>query len=228
MKHKLIKSATILTLLIWMTTLSCIDIFAQEVSDPEAVSVLNKLKQKYNSYESLKLNFELIIKLAEQDEEIQKGIFEQSGNKYHVKLPEQEVYCDGKSLWLYLVGENEVQINDYDPDESTGIMSPKELLKMYDSGDYVYAIVEKKKIGGKNTTVIDFKPLDKDSEYFKIRLTLLDRLNQVERIKIFANDGSRFTLNIQSQHPNVPLSDSIFVFNEQLYPNVRVEDLRLD
>ncbi len=197
-------------------------------SDPAATKILDKLKKEYDSYKSLYVDFDLILDLPQQDSEIQKGYMKQSGDKFVAKMGDQEVYCNGKNLWVYLPSNNEVQINDFNPKDTEGMLSPKDLLRIYENGNYAYAITGEEVISGKRVTLIEFKPLDKNSEYSKMRLAVDAKSNRAQSIKVFSKDGSRYTLNIKKFEGNKAFEASTFTFDSKKYPGVRVEDLRID
>lgn len=196
-------------------------------SDPQAKKLLQSLRSDYEGYNSLQVDFELVINLPEQEQEVQKGKMIQKGSQYFVDMPSQAIYNNGENLWLYLKNNQEVQLNNADSEEGA-MMSPRDLLASFDNGDYVYAITDERKIDGEAQTVIDFKPLDDMSEYSKMTVFLGAGGKELRKISILAKDGSRFTLSIIGLKPNIKISDSIFSFDESAYPDVIIEDLRID
>lgn len=197
-------------------------------SDPKAKKLLDALKKDYNSYKSMEASFELIIELPGQSKEIQSGKLIQQGEKYYVSLADQEIFCDAKSIWLYVKSMKEVQLNNAESGISEDFVSPKDMLRMYENGKYAYAIVGDVVENGTNVTQIEFKPLDKKSQYSKLRLSINKKTNKASSLKIFSKDGSRFTLNVKNILPNKAYASDVFVFNTKKYPGVRVEDLRID
>ncbi|MBK7010096.1 MAG: hypothetical protein IPH36_16390 [Saprospiraceae bacterium] len=69
-------------------------------SDPKAKKILDALKKEYNGYKSMEVVFELVLELKGQPAETQKGKLIQQGKKYQVSIADQEIYCDGKAVWL--------------------------------------------------------------------------------------------------------------------------------
>ena len=197
-------------------------------SDPKAKKILDALKKDYNSHKSIEVSFDLIIELPGQPKETQGGKLIQQGEKYFVSLSDQEVYCDGKLLWLYLKSMKEAQLNNAETGISEDFMSPKDMLRMYENGKYAYAIIGDAVENGTNVTQIEFKPLDKKSPYTKLRLSVNKKTNKAASLKIFSKDGSRYTLNVKNILPNKAYTPETFVFNAKKYPGVKVEDLRID
>lgn len=200
-----------------------------EKSDPEAKKILDKIRKKYEGYKSLEASFTLAIELPGQKQEVQKGTIAQEGDtKFRLDMDDQIIVSDGKTTWVYLKKNNEVQINDADPkDAEGGFLTPKSLLKRYQKGDYLYAITDKTTEGGKVLTHIEFKPKEKNSEYSKLRVSIDEKGGAVQSMKAFGKDGSRYTFAVTKLTPDKQFAANHFTFDPQKYPGVKVEDLRL-
>jgi len=123
---------------------------------------------------------------------------------------------------MYMKNNNVVQINNFEDDEDP--MSPGRLLKIYESDkEFVYAITNEVK--GDTKVEIEFKPLSKDADFFKIRLEVDKVKTEVKSIKVFAKDGTTYSLDIKSIRSITP-DESVFMFNKSKFPGVKVEDLR--
>jgi outer membrane lipoprotein carrier protein len=200
-----------------------------EKSDPEAKKILDKIRRKYEGYKTLEAAFSLSIELPGQPKEVQKGTVSQDGNKFRLDMDQQVLVSDGKTTWAYLKKNKEVQISNADPGAmgSSDFMTPKELLRRYEKGDFLYALTDKITENGKLLTQIEFKPKDKKSEYAKMRLSIDEKTGTIDNIKAFGKDGSRFTFKIVRLTPNKVFTASTFSFDPKQYPGVRVEDLRM-
>ena len=51
-------------------------------------------------------------------------------NKFKLKLANQEIYNNGKTVWTYLKDANEVSISDYTPDDDS-FVTPEKVIKLY-------------------------------------------------------------------------------------------------
>lgn len=200
----------------------------QEESDPRATAILDKIKAEYDGHESIEAKFSLSIELPEQPEEIQNGMIAQKGEKYHVDMGAQSIYSDGNNIWLHLKTQNEVQISTIEEDAEVNMLSPTELMKIYEGDQFIYFLVNDGNEKGKSIQYIEFKPTDKYSDYSKLRLKVDKAKNRVLQIKAFAKDGSRYTLDIKSFEVDKAFSDKDFVFDESKFPEISVEDLRID
>ena len=197
-------------------------------SDPEARAILEKVKTKYEAYKSIEATFTLSIELPEQPAEEQTGKLIQQGDQYKLDLAAQQLICDGKSIWLYLKNNKEVQINNFDAEEESAFLSPRDLLRVYEREDFVYVLVNEYAENGAILQDIEFKPLDPNSEYSKLRLSVEKGSSQIKRIRAFAKDGSRYALTLNSFKSNQSYPASTFVWNKATCPDCYVEDLRID
>jgi outer membrane lipoprotein-sorting protein len=197
-------------------------------SDPEARAILEKVKIKYEAFKSVEATFTLSIELPDQPAEEQSGKLIQQGDQYKLDLAAQQLICDGKTIWLYLKQNKEVQVNNFDAEEESAFLSPRDLLRIYEREDFVYVLVNEYAEGGKILQDIEFKPLDPNSEYSKMRLSVEKGSSQIKRIRAFAKDGSRYALTLNTFKSNLSYPAGTFVWNKADCPDCYVEDLRID
>ncbi|MEM9546510.1 MAG: outer membrane lipoprotein carrier protein LolA [Bacteroidota bacterium] len=203
-------------------------IAAQEKSDPAAKKILDKLKAEYDTYNSLEVDFELLLELPQQEAEEQNGKVIQQGDNYKLELDDRAIYSNGEYVWLHIKKNNEVQINDAEMDDESAMMSPKDMLQLYESGEFFYAITAEPLLDGKKVTQIEFKPMDRDSEFSKMALYVDKKSDKMAQMKVFSKDGGRYTLKINDITANKKYEPGMFVFDESKFPGVHVEDLRID
>ncbi|MCS7037507.1 MAG: outer membrane lipoprotein carrier protein LolA [Saprospiraceae bacterium] len=200
---------------------------AAEKSDPEAQKILERVRKKYEKHKTLEAEFTLTLELPDRPKEVQKGVIAQEGQKFRLEMDQQTIASDGKTTWVFLKTEKEIQITNAEPNGESGFMTPRELLNRYQKGDYLYAITEKTRDGGKALTHIEFKPVSRRSEYAKLRVSIDESAQLVERIIAFGRDGSRFTFQITRFTPDKSFKAGYFQLNPKDHPGVRVEDLRM-
>ena len=196
-----------------------------EDSDPKAIAIIEDVKKDFESHTAHKFDFSLDIEYPGHEGEKMEGYLIQSGEKFVLDLDTRKIISDNESVWVYLKERNEVQINDADFDE-TELMKPSDLFKLYNSGDFVFALSFVGQENGQTVNQIECKPLDSDSEYSKLRITLSERDNDLKRMKIFFKDGSRMTMSINDHEAGYATSDGTFGFKKSEYKDVVVEDLR--
>lgn len=198
-----------------------------EKNDPAAKKILDKIRKKYEAYKTVEAAFSLTIEVPTQAKEVQKGVIAQEGAKFRLDMNDQVIVSDGITTWAYQKKSNELQISNADPNDANAFLTPKDLLRRYQKGDFLYAISDKTTENGKVLTQIEFKPKDRNSEYAKLRVAIDEKAGAIQSIKAFAKDGSRYTFAITRLSPNKALGAGQFTFDQNQYKGIRVEDLRM-
>ena len=228
MTFKTIFSAVLFILALSFNTYSLIgQVSSRSDKDPKAKATLDIMKKRYESYTSLDIPFTLEMELPEQPQQVQKGQFTRKGMKYKLVMEQQTVLCDGKSLWVILPKEKEVQINDMpDPLQIDDVLSPEALFSIYKRKDLSYVVLKEFVEKGKSLQQIGFKPIDKMADYSKLELILDKKTGEIISFKAFAKDGSRFLFRFGTPKVNQSIPDVFFQYKKSDYPTFYVEDLR--
>lgn len=201
---------------------------AVDIKDPKAKKILDDISSQFSSFKTLEMEFDLEIAFVGQSAEVQSGKLIQAGDKFFVDMPAQTIYCNGASLWIHLKNNKEVQLNNAEAAAEGGFLDPSSLLNIYKTGDYAYAVTNESKEDDLSIQQIEFKPLDSDSPYTKLRMTVVKNKNEVRRMKVFGKDGSNYTLVIKNISSNKLYPPETFNFDQSKFPGVHVEDLRID
>ena len=197
-------------------------------TDPAATELLDRVSQHIRSFKTYEMQFDFEYSFPGMEKSNARGTIIQQGKKYRFEMGPQLVVCDGQYVWIYLRERNEVQINDLDPQEVSGL-TPEYFLSFYSSGDYTYAITGEQVLKNGNKRVrIDFKPKDEFTEYAKIGIDVDVKNSTPEALVAIGRDGSRYVFTgIRLKAVN-PADPAIFKFDASKYPNISIEDLRLD
>lgn len=196
-----------------------------QAKDPKAESSLNAMSERYKTFKSFQADFTYTIESAQEKiRDVQEGSIMVKGEKFKLKIGEQEIYNNMNTVWTFLKGENEVTITDYDPDG--GDITPAEVYTMYKKGfKYLFAD-DAPDADTRLNDVIDLIPEDKNLNYFKVRLVIDKKTKDLKSWKIFEKNGRRFLYNIVKFVPNIVAKDTDFTFDKAKYPKVTVIDLR--
>jgi outer membrane lipoprotein-sorting protein len=197
---------------------------AQTQSDKKADDILKHLTKKYKAYTSVQADFSYTIDHPEQKtNETHQGSLVSKGSKYKLNINNQEIICDGKTVWTYLKEANEVQVNDVNLKNDA--ITPANIFTMYETG-FIFKFIDEKKEGGKIIQTIELIPVDKNKKFFKAQLRINKENSQLISSKIFNKDGSHFMYTISKFTSNQPAADDIFTFNKASHPKVEIIDLR--
>src|SRR5205814_556737 len=100
-----------------------------------------------------------------------------------------------------------------------------DIFTMYGKG-FLYTVLEEKKDGPRDISIVELTPKDKKKNYFKIKLTI-DKTNQsIVKSSVYDKNGTVHNYTITNQYPNLKLDDKFFTFDTKNYPKVEVVDLR--
>lgn len=195
--------------------------------DPKAKVTLDLMKKRYESFLSLDISFSLEMEIPNQSRQIQKGQFIRKGIRYKLVLDQQTVLCDGKSLWVILNKEKEIQINDMpDSQDNEDILSPEALFNIYKRKDLSYLVLKEYADKGRLLQQIGFKPEDQMADYSKLELVLDKKSGEIISFKAFAKDGSRYFFRFGAPKINQIFPDTFFQYKKSDFPGYYVEDLR--
>lgn len=201
----------------------CINgIFAQ--SNAEAVKLLKSVTSKYNGYKTMSMDVNLTIdNLESKTKEQRKGKAMVKGNKFNLNLENQQVICDGKTIWVYVKDYNEVQVNNFNPKEE--MITPDRIFKIAEK-DYLVMMGEKVNEAGKSLQIIELTPNDKSQNYSKIKVYIDPADNSIKKGVVFDKSAVHLTYAISNFKANTELGESNFTFDKSKYPGVEVIDLR--
>jgi outer membrane lipoprotein-sorting protein len=211
--------------LLSITTLGFVLIFFNAYAQGnKSGEILKKVSKTYKSYKTVKAGFTIEIKSKQSSRKsVQKGTIFIKGKRFKVDMAGQEIYCDGKTVWTYLEGANEVQISKFD--ESQMEVSPSNIFTIYEKG-FLHKFTGTSLEGGVKYSKIELTPVDKKKPFFKVKLKIDERNNKISSMKILAKNGTTTTYKITSFEGNLPINDSFFKFDPKRKPGVTEIDLR--
>ncbi|PUZ24263.1 Outer membrane lipoprotein-sorting protein [Chitinophaga costaii] len=194
-------------------------------NDPKAKTILDGVSKKFKTLNTVVANFSLKVDGANNKvTDSKKGQVWMKGNKYKVAMDGQELISDNKTSWTYTKESNEVTINNVD--QSNATLTPAKLFTNFYDKDYLYRLADETTEKGKSLQNIEMTPTDKSKPTFKVVVSVDKKTQTIYRVKTFNKDGNRFTYEITSFTPNVPVNEGLFTFDPKKYPGVEVVDLR--
>ena len=144
------------------------------------------------------------------------GYASMKGDSYKLNVDGQEMISDGKILWTHLIEDKEVMISEVTEDNNT---SPLAIINSFSKNVTVNYIEN-----NAETKAIEIK--GNDGESFERIILTADKDLRIKKIHAYLSDGNEFVYEITEFTTNQNLPDCMFIFNESLYPNVEVIDMR--
>jgi len=195
-------------------------------NDPKAQEILDAMSKKYKDMGAFKAKFSYSLendntKMKESSE----GEIIVKGQKFHLKLPGQEIFNNGTTVWTYMKeGAGEVTISTPDTDEDA--MNPTKIYTLYKKGYKYVMMSDNVKEGNQLFSIIDLEPIDKKSQFYKIRITINKKDKTVKSWKMYEKSGNRYVYTIKNFVPDCKVEDSYFTFDKTKYKGIVETDLR--
>ena len=147
----------------------------------------------------------------------QKGHAWLQGEAYKVEMVEQQMISDGKTIWTYLVDDEEVMVSNASEGEDN---TP---LKLLTSLDESYAAT----LTGMDTQgIATIELANPKGQYKRVTLRLDAKKTALKSADIYAEDGSKLVVTVGEMKYDQDLGDRFFTFDEKKYPKVDVIDMR--
>ena len=211
------KKITVLFTLILLTLAT-----VTQAQDAKAKAILDKLSEKMNALETMKFKFTYTMQNTEDGiNESKSGSIYLKGDKYRLYIEEQLVICDGETVWTYFKEDNEVQVNEVDPNNQN---TPNKMLTSYNE-NYKAKFIKEVPKAGKILQVLDLTPITTQS-FYKVRIEIDKSKNMVYSSTIYDKNGSTFTYVVTEFVENPKIFSSRFTFNPDDYPGVLINDMR--
>lgn len=200
--------------------------FAFSQKEADAKKILDGVSTKYKSLKGLQASFEFTYSdVSDSRSQSQSGEISIKGDKYHLKLPEQEIFNNGKTVWTYIEssGYKEVTINN--ASEMEDELTPSSVYTIYQKG-YNYRLLGERKENGKTIQEIELTAEKSNAPFQRVKLFADKEKKDLVGWEIYDDQGGIFKYKFKSVNTNVDLPDSFFAFNPQKYGKVEIIDLR--
>lgn len=194
--------------LLFATTLLATPVSAQN-NVQKAKKILDKLSKTYKSHKSIKAEFTITTTNPDKSRISQKGTIWVKKKFFKIDMRDQEIVCDGKTIWTWQKEVNEVQIKNYKPSKRE--IQPSQIFTIWEQGfNYVWAGTAT--MNGKKVDVIDLVPKDgkEGKDYSKVKLYVDASKNQLLSATIIKKNGVKITYTINSQSTKQRLTRSNF------------------
>ena len=206
---------TILSLLI-LTTFS-LSLYSQ---DEKAKKILDEISVKTKAYETMYFEFTVVVAVPGEEPITQTGKVYIKDEKYFLSLTEQEVYCDATTITTFLKEDNECYTRSVDDVEEGEIVSPSQLLTVWEAG-YKYQDVQETTDADRPAHEIHLYPKDPSGSKFHTIILKIDaERNEVVFFMVKGKDGTNTKYKISKFDKNIEISDSKFVFDKAKHPGV--------
>ena len=209
--------------LLFFLFLGCFEAFGQK--DPKAKAVLDAMSQKYQSMKGFTAGFDYTYSDSGVPGDRQTGEIAVSGEKYRLKLPDQEIYNDGKTVWTFIQTSSYKEVTINDATQMEGELTPSNVYKMYQTG-FNYRLLADKTYQGKTVNVVELTALKSNAPFQEVKLMVDKNTKDLLGWEMADGQGGVFTYSFKNLKATPSLATDYFTFDPKKYPGIEVIDLR--
>ena len=199
---------------------------SQNVQDPAAGKVLERVSAKFKSLQSIQTDFELIITdRKENTRNASAGKLTMKQSKYKLDGEGSTVYFDGATMWTYISANNEVTITEPENSSPDFMSNPATFFNTYKS-EFKYRYVGEVTKNSVSCHEIDLFPKNLNQPYSRIKVFVNTTSDLPEVISSIGKDGIDYTVSLKNLALNKEFPDSFFTFDPSKYRKVEVVDMR--
>jgi outer membrane lipoprotein-sorting protein len=208
-----------------LITFTAIIIAMSLQAQDKAKGILDAVTLQTKSYATIDISFSYVMEnKTKKIKETKIGTASMKGDKFWLDFSGQQIMSDGKTVWTYIKDNNEVQINNNDPNDDQAL-NPAKLLTSYNKS-FTPKFVKEETRGAIIFQIIDLTPL-KARSYYKMRVEIDKAKKQIVNSIVYDKNGSSvYTYSVTKFVTNKPIADTKFTFNAKDHPGVEVIDLR--
>ena len=210
-------------LVIFLTMLLANTLTAQN-TDGGATAILQSVAKKYQAYSTMSINYTFKVEKDKKVLQTITGTIKIKGEKYTAKLGDQELFCDGKTIWNYQKESDEVSIFEPDENDQDNLLNPAKLLSGW-SKIYSAKFIREETNQNRTLQLIDLKPL-KQADVYKVRIFIDKNKKELYAIATYEVDNTVSTYYIDKFTANAAIDDKQFIFDTTAHPEVDINDMR--
>lgn len=192
-----------------------VGLLAYSQSVPQAKALLDEVYDKVTGYNTMYIAFTATLENAEADltQETQ-GTLTLSGEKYVLDYIGVKQLYDGEKRYTIVPENQEVTIETADEVEDT--IGPSQMLTFYRTG-HTYAWDTRQTLEGRTIQYIKLTPIDSNAAIRSILLGIDVQTKHIYTLIQTGDNGTQTTITIDTFKTNLPVSQTLFAFNEQQY-----------
>ncbi|MCL1932909.1 MAG: outer-membrane lipoprotein carrier protein LolA [Candidatus Azobacteroides sp.] len=194
--------------------------------DAKAKELLDKSSAVLNQSGGLSVSFTFYIN--DEAHKIKQSFDGQmliKGTKFFLETPEQTVYFDGKTQWVYNKSIEEVSILEPQP-QDIQTLNPISTFELYKTGyDYKYQ-GEKTDIQNRKVQEISLFPVNKKDDIRQVDVQIYTGDQMPVFFRIIYKNKAEYRIHVNKYQTRLNFSDNQFVFDTKKYPQAEINDLR--
>ena len=181
-------------------------------------SLLSEVSNKVKSYENIQIDFKYSLENTRENvKQDTRANITLKGDNYVLNMLGVTRIFDGKTIYTIVPEDEEVTISNYSKKEDKSI-SVSEMLTFYENG-YTYKMDIQQNIRGRKIQFIKLSPIDSNTEIKNILLGIDMQTKHIYKLIQIDSSGTSYTITVNSFKTNQPISQNLFIFDEEKYTN---------
>jgi len=181
-------------------------------------SLLSEVSNKVKSYENIQIDFKYSLENTRENvKQDTRANITLKGDNYVLNMLGVTRIFDGKTIYTIVPEDEEVTISNYSKEEDKSI-SVSEMLTFYENG-YNYKMDIQQNIRGRKIQFIKLSPIDSNTEIKNILLGIDMQTKHIYKLIQIDSSGTSYTITVNSFKTNQPISQNLFIFDEEKYIN---------
>jgi outer membrane lipoprotein-sorting protein len=198
--------------------------FATAQKDAKAKELLDKSSAAFSQAGDIYAYFTMNIKDGiNKTSQSFDGTVQMKGNKFKIDTPDQNIYFDGKTQWVYQKSYEEVNVSEPTGEEIQAL-NPKSIFAIYKKNCNYKYVGSKTDI--KMRKVLEVNIFPQKGEIAEITIQMNDTDHFPVMFHIFYKNKIENIIYINKYQTKQNFPDNQFVFDGKQHPNVEIIDLR--
>lgn len=182
----------------------------------DAKSLLKEVSEKVKSYDNIAIDFKYNLNNSKENvNQDTRGDVTLQGDKYVLNMLGTTRIFDGKKIYTIVPEDEEVTISSYNPKDDKEI-TPSKMLTFYENG-YNYKMDIVQNVKGRKIQYVKLMPIDSNAEIKNILLGIDVQTKHIYKLIQTDNQGTKYTLTVNSFKTNLPVSKTLFTFDVAKY-----------
>jgi outer membrane lipoprotein-sorting protein len=201
-----------------LTIFSLILISFFSLQAQNAKSLLDEVSNKVKSYDNILIDFKYSLNNTKENvKQDTRGNVTLKGESYVLNMLGVTRIFDGNTISTIVPEDEEVTISTYNESEDKSISASK-MLTFYENG-YTYKMDVLQNVAGRKIQFIKLSPIDINAEIKDILLGIDMQTKHIYKLIQTDSSGTSYTITVNSFKTNQPISQNLFVFDEEKYKN---------
>lgn len=197
---------------------------SQAQNSNKADQLLDKVSEKVQNYENIKIAFQYTIENPHEDASHEtRGDVSLKGDKYVLNIMGTTRLFDGENIYTIIPADEEINISSYNPENDKSI-TPSKMLTFYNEG-YTSEMDLMQNSNGRKIQYIKLTPTDPNSNVKNILLGIDQQTKHIYNLIQTQEDGGKITITVTSFKTNQHLPENLFEFEEERYEDYYINRL---